>query len=83
MFDVIKQMLISEKEFTKNNYKQLQKALVCIKNNLINSDGGIHLTVDSLIERNHIIAGSNNITLTKVNVKPYRFDKMYIDKELI
>ena len=44
MFDVIKQMLISETEFTKNNYKQLQKALVCIKNNLINSDGGIHLT---------------------------------------
>ena len=44
MFDVIKQMLISGKEFTKNNYKQLQKALVCIKNNLINSDGGIHLT---------------------------------------
>ena len=83
MFDVIKQMLISEKEFTKNNYKQLQKDLICIKNNLINSDGGIYLRVDSLIERNHIIAGSNNIILTKVNVKPYRFDKMYIDKELI
>ena len=27
MFDVIKQMLISEKEFTENNYKQLQKDL--------------------------------------------------------
>ena len=43
MFDVIKQMLISEKEFTENNYKQLQKDLICIKNNLINSDGGIYL----------------------------------------
>ena len=33
MFDVIKKMLISEKEFTKNNYKRLQKALFYIENN--------------------------------------------------
>ena len=32
---------------------------------------------------NNIITGSNNITLRKVNLKPYRFDKMYMDKELI
>ena len=30
-----------------------------------------------------IITASNNITLRKVNVKPYGFDKMYMDKELI
>ena len=42
-----------------------------------------YLTVDSLIKRNNIIIGSNNITLRKVNVKPYGFDKMYTDKELI
>ena len=41
------------------------------------------LTVDSLIETNNIITHSNKITLRKVNVKQYRFDKMYIDKELI
>ena len=41
-----------------------------------------YLTVDSLIKRNNIIIGSNNITLRKV-VKPYGFDKMYTDKELI
>ena len=43
----------------------------------------MYLTVDSLIEINKIITGSNNITLKKVNLKPYGFDKMYVDKELI
>ena len=41
------------------------------------------LTVDSLIEINNIITGSNNITLRNVNVKPYEVNKMYMDKELI
>ena len=43
----------------------------------------MYLTVDSLVEINNIISGSNNITLRKVNVKPYGFDKVYMDKELI
>ena len=43
----------------------------------------MHLTVDSLIEKNNIITGSNNITLRKVNVKPYGLDKIYMDKVLI
>ena len=83
MFDVIKEILISEKEFTETNYKILQKDLVYIEDNLIDSDGGMYLTVDSLIEINNIITGSNNITSRKVNVKPYGFDKMYTYKELI
>ena len=41
------------------------------------------LTVDLFIEIDNIITGSNNITLRKVNVKPYGFDQMYMDKELI
>ena len=81
MFDVIKEVLISEKEFTEINYKRLQKALGYIENNLIDFDGGMYLTVDSLIEINNIIIGSNNITLRQV--KPYGFDKMYMEKELI
>ena len=36
-----------------------------------------------MIEINSIIASSNNVTLRKVNVKPYGFDKMYMDKEFI
>ena len=31
MFDVIKEILISEKEFTETNYKRLQKASVYIR----------------------------------------------------
>ena len=43
----------------------------------------MYLTVDSLIEINKIITDSNNITLKKVNLKPYGFDKMYMDNKLI
>ena len=57
--------------------------MVYIKNNLIDTNGGVYLTVDSLIEINKIITGSNNITFRKPNVKPYGFDKTYMDKELI
>ena len=53
------------------------------KNKLIDSDGGMYLTADSSTQINNIITGSNNITLRKVNVKPYGFDKTYMDKELI
>ena len=83
MLDEIKEMLISGKEFTKTNHQKLQRALVYIEINLIDSDGGMYLTVDSLIEVNNIRTGSNNITLRKLNVKPYGFDKMYMDENLI
>ena len=78
MFD-----LILEKEFTETNYKRFQEALIYLKHNLIDTNGSMYLTVDSLMEINNIITGSNNIALRKVNVKRYGFDKMYMDKELI
>ena len=31
MFDVIKEILISKKEFTESNYKKWQEYLVCLK----------------------------------------------------
>ena len=40
--------------------KELKKVSVYIKNNLIDSDGNMYLTVDPLIEINNIITGSNN-----------------------
>ena len=40
----------------------------------------MYLDVDSLIDMNNIITGSNNITLRKVNVQPYGCNKMYIAK---
>ena len=51
MFDVIKEIIL-ENEFTGTNCERLQEALVCIKNNLIDIDSIIYLTVDSLIEIN-------------------------------
>ena len=39
--------------------------------------------VDSFVEINCIINGSNNITLRKANVKHYGFDEIYMDKDLI
>ena len=41
MFDITKEILVSEKEFTEINYKILQKALVYIENNFIDSDDGV------------------------------------------
>ena len=52
-------------------------------NRLIDSGGGMYLTTDSLIKTNNTMTSSNDITLWKVSVKPYRFDKTYMDKELI
>ena len=43
----------------------------------------MYLTFDSLMDLKNVITGSNNITLRKVNVKPYGFDKIYVDKDLI
>ena len=36
-----------------------------------------------MIKTNNIITNWNNITLRKVNVKSYGFDKIYMNKELI
>ena len=57
--------------------------MVYIKNNLIDSDNNIYLTDDSLTDVNNTITGSNNHTLRKVNIKPYGYDRMYMDKDLI
>ena len=69
MFDVIKEIVISEKEFT-DTIKDHKNALVYIKNNLIDSDDNMYLIVDSFIEINNIITGSNNIKiLREVNIR--------------
>ena len=83
MFDLVKEMLMSEKEFTESNYKRLQKALVYIDKKCNRFWGGMYLAGNSLIEINNIITGWNNITLRNVNVKLYGFDQLYMGKELI
>ena len=54
-----------------------------IKNNLIDSNNNMYFPSDSFININNVITGSNNITLRKVNVDPYGYDKMYMGKDLI
>ena len=78
----IKRNINSEKEFTKPLVK-IKKPLVYIKYYLIDSDGNIYLTLNSLIEINNMMNSSKNITLRKVHEKPYGFDKILIDKDLI
>ena len=69
MFYIIKWILILDREITDTNYERLEKTLVYIKNNSIDSDGNMHLTVDSFIKINSIITGLNNITLKKKLMK--------------
>ena len=40
----------------------------------------MYLKVDSLIETNNKITDSNDVTLRKVNVKSYGFDKCILTK---
>ena len=47
---------------------------------LINADGDLYLTVDSLITINNYITGFCNIQLRQVNVRPaFYFNKQYMD----
>ena len=68
MVDIIKEILILEKEFTGTNYERFKKALSYIDNKLIDSDNDMYLTYNSLINIS-IITGSSIITFRKVNVK--------------
>ena len=50
---------------------------------MIDFDGKFYFAVNRLIEKNNIITGSKNIFFSNVNVKPCRFDKMDMSKDLI
>ena len=75
--------MVSEKNLKDINFKRLEKVLVYIKNNLFDSDNNLYLPVDSLTDINILMTDSNKITLRKVNLKPFGYDKMYMDKDLI
>ena len=55
--------MVSEKEMSDINFERLKSLLVYIKNNLIDSEDNMYFTVDSLININNIITGSNNINV--------------------
>ena len=58
-----RKILVSEKELNDINFERLKNALLYIKNNFVDSGDNMYLTVDSLIDINNIITGSNDITL--------------------
>ena len=66
---LLERIWVSEKEY--------------ITNNLIDFDNNMYLAVDSLIDINNLVIGSNNITLRKVIVKLCGYDKMYMDNDLV
>ena len=81
--DKLQIILLEEGEFTDQNYELMQSALEYRNTYLIDKNGNLFLTVDSLITLNNIITDSQNLLLRDVNVKPAGFDKMYLDKSLI
>ena len=69
-------ILISGKGLRDFNFEKL-KTWLYIQNNLIHSDSNMYLAVDSLIDINNTITGSNKNTLRNVNVKPNECDKTW------
>ena len=64
MFDVIRELLISGKEFSKTKYERLKKGFGLDKKQ--HDRLNLYLTFGSLIKINNIITDSNNITLGKL-----------------
>ena len=80
-------ILNEEKEMNKVNFSRMVKAHKYIQQELLNAEGDLFLTVDSLITLNNIITNSNNTLLRQLNVKPAGYNKQYmhftqIEKEL-
>ena len=83
MMDKLQIILLEEGGFTDQNYELMESALEYWNTYLIDKNGKLFSTVDSLISLNNIITDSQNLFLRDVNVKPAGFDKMYLDKTLI
>ena len=65
------------------SFERLKKALIYIKNHLIDSENNMYLKVGSVIDLNNIITGSNNFILRKANANPYGYEKMYMVRDSI
>ena len=73
-------ILDKEKELNNINLIRMISARTFKNKELINADGDLFLTVDSLITKNNFITGSGNIQLRQVNVRAaFYFNKQYID----
>ena len=72
-------ILNEENELNYINFIRMIRACNFKDNELINNDGDLCLTVDSLIRINNLITDSHNIQLRQINVKPAFYDKQYMD----
>ena len=72
--------ILNEKnELNHINFIRILRACNFKDKELINKEGDLYLTVDSLIAINNYVTGSNNMQLRQINVKPAFYDKQYMD----
>ena len=81
--DALMQILKEEDEFNIENAMRMKYAWDFKNQELINKDGDLFLTVDSLIRINNIITNSHNLHLRRHNVKPAGYNKQYMDASRI
>ena len=72
-------ILNKENELNNINLFQMINAREFKNRELINKEGNLFLTVDSLIRLNNYITSSRNIQLRQINVKPTFYIKKYMD----
>ena len=72
-------ILEEEDELNNENLYQFMLASQFKNKELLNEDGDLFLTVDSLITVNNYVRGSNNIQLRQINVKSAFHNKQYMD----
>ena len=81
--EILIKILKEEGELTKKNLFQMTLGLQFKNNELLNEDGDLFLTVDSLITLNNYVTDSHNILLRQINVKPAFHNKQYMDFTMI
>ena len=72
-------ILEEEDELNNENLYQFMLASQFKNKELLNEDGDLFLTVDSLITVNNYVRGSNNKQLRQINVKSAFHNKQYMD----
>ena len=77
--EALLKILNEEGELNNKNLFQMLLARQFKNKELVNKDGDLFLTVDSLITIHNYITGSHNIQLRQINVKPAFYDKQYMD----
>ena len=81
--DALIKILKEEDEFDVQNAMRMKYVRDFKNQELINKDGDLFLTVDSLIRINNLITGSPNIHLRQITVKPAGCNKQYMDTSRI